>query len=90
MRLKGGATDLRLKGGATARAVADRATSADLLNLAMDVGPVPLQAGACLVLETGPDSDLALAQRLIAERIRAVPRLRQRLVPMPPGCGRPV
>ncbi|WP_327103023.1 hypothetical protein [Nonomuraea glycinis] len=56
----------------------------------MDVGPVPLQAGACLVLETGPDSDLALAQRLIAERIRAVPRLRQRLVPMPPGCGRPV
>ena len=29
------------------------------------------------------------ARRLLGERIRAVPRLRQRLHRAPPGCGRP-
>ena len=31
-----------------------------------------------------------VAQAAIGERIEAVPRLRQRLVRLPPGCGRPV
>jgi WS/DGAT/MGAT family acyltransferase len=36
-----------------------------------------------------PGGDTAAAERLIGERARAVPRLRQRLVPAPPGCGPP-
>jgi len=49
-----------------------------------------MQVGACLLLDAGPAFDLSVAQRLVAERVRAVPRLRQRLVRTPPGCGRPV
>lgn len=43
-----------------------------------------------LLLEARPAFDLAAAQRLLADRVRGVPRLRQRLVRVPPGCGRPV
>ncbi|MDP4510080.1 wax ester/triacylglycerol synthase domain-containing protein [Nonomuraea turcica] len=68
----------------------DRASMGDLLNLVVDIGSVPMQAGACLILDGGPAFDVTRAQRLIAERIGAVPRLRQRLVPTPPGCGRPL
>ena len=58
--------------------------------LAMDAGAVPQHIGAVLTLDAGPEFDLSTAERLIAERIRSVPRLRQRLVRVPPGCGRPV
>ena len=58
--------------------------------LASDVGPAPMQAGAVLVLDAGPDFDLAAAQAALAARITAVPRLRQRLVRAPVGCGRPI
>ncbi|MGP3915987.1 wax ester/triacylglycerol synthase domain-containing protein [Nonomuraea sp. 10N515B] len=68
----------------------DRASMGDLLNLVVDVGPVPMQAGACLILDGGPAFDVTHARRLIAERIGTVPRLRQRLAPTPPGCGRPL
>ncbi|MFI9846654.1 wax ester/triacylglycerol synthase domain-containing protein [Nonomuraea sp. NPDC051941] len=68
----------------------DRASTGDLFNLAVDIGPVPMQVGACLILDTGPGFELTHARRLIAERVGAVPRLRQRLVPTPPGCGRPL
>jgi WS/DGAT/MGAT family acyltransferase len=43
-----------------------------------------------LLLDPGPDVNLDDARRLLIERARAVPRLRQRLVPVPPGCGRPI
>ena len=67
--------------GATraARVPVDRASPADLMQLATDVGPVPMHVGAVLVLGTGPGFSVAEAQRLLGERIHAVPRLRQRL-----------
>ena len=43
--------------------------------------------GAVLVLGAAPEFSVAEARRVLGERIRAVPRLRQRL-PAPPGCGR--
>ena len=67
----------------------DRATPADLMQLATDVGPVPMHVGAVLVLGASPGFSVTEAQRLLAGRIRAVPRLRQRLRRAPPGCGRP-
>jgi len=66
----------------------DRASATDLAFLVMDRGAVPQQFGAILVLDG--TFDLPRARALIAQRIPAVPRLRQRLVPVPPGCGRPV
>lgn len=71
------------------RTPVDRVSPADLMQSATDVGPVPMNVGAVLVLGTGPGFRLLEAQRLLAERIRAVPRLRQRLHRAPPGCGRP-
>lgn len=70
--------------------VIERASADDLLQLATDVGPVPMQAGAVLLLDTGPNFDVCAAQAILAERIAAVPRLRQRLVRAPVGCGRPI
>lgn len=70
--------------------VIERASPDDLLLLSCDVGPVPLVVGAVLVLAAGPDFDVGAAQAVIGERIETVPRLRQRLVRLPPGCGRPV
>jgi len=45
------------------------------------------QLGALLLLDAGPGFDLPAAERLLAERVRAVPRLRQRLLRPPPGAG---
>jgi diacylglycerol O-acyltransferase / wax synthase len=67
----------------------DRASPADLMQLATDVGPAPMHVGAVLVLGTGPGFSVLQAQQLLGERVRAVPRLRQRLRRAPPGCGRP-
>jgi diacylglycerol O-acyltransferase len=72
-----------------ARVPVDRASPADLMQLATDVGPAPMHVGAVLVLGTGPGFSVQQAQRLLGERIHAVPRLRQRLRRAPPGCGRP-
>ncbi|MGE5293033.1 MAG: wax ester/triacylglycerol synthase domain-containing protein [Micromonosporaceae bacterium] len=70
--------------------VIERVSPDDLMQLACDVGPVPMNVGAVLVLESGPGFDVAAAQEVIAERIAAIPRLRQKLVRAPPGCGRPI
>jgi len=45
--------------------------------------------GAVLVLDAAPGFSVPEARRVLGERIRAVPRLRQRLYRAPPGCGRP-
>lgn len=72
----------------------DRATPNDMMQLATDVGPVPMQVGAVLVLEPeegaagGLDPDIA--REALAARVQGVPRLRQRLVPAGFGGGRPV
>ena len=68
----------------------ERATPDDLVSLATDVGSAPMQVGAVLVLDTGSGFDPQRATTAIAERICAVPRLRQRLVPTRVGCGRPI
>jgi len=68
----------------------ERASPTDLAFLAMDRGPVPEQIAALLVLAPSVRLDLAGVQQVLAERIGALPRLRQRLVRVPPGCGRPI
>src|SRR5258708_6509621 len=77
-------------GGSTAaRVPVDRASPADLMQFATDVGPAPMHVGALLVLAAGAGFSAQEAQWLLDERIRAVPRLRQRLRRAPLGCGRP-
>jgi diacylglycerol O-acyltransferase / wax synthase len=56
----------------------------------MDTGEVPQQFGVILVLAEGTGFELETIRRLIAARIPAVPRLRQRLVRVPFGCGGPI
>jgi diacylglycerol O-acyltransferase / wax synthase len=68
----------------------DRASSTDLAFLAMDRGEVPEQFAVILQLEQSGDLSLARLSQLIEDRISALPRLRQRLITVRPGCGRPV
>lgn len=70
-------------------AVIQRASAEDMMQLAADVGPVPAQIGAVLMLDPAAEFNVSAATRLIAQRIRAVPRFRHVLVNAPPGCGRP-
>ena len=88
----GGATGAGGGAGASGRprAPVDRAAPGDLVTLAMDLGPVPSHVGAILRFDGVPGGDPAAAERLIGERAWAVRRLRQRLVPAPPGCGPPI
>ena len=68
----------------------ERASSADLAFLAMDTGQVPQQFAVVLILERPGDFSLSHLRKLIADRIVALPRMRQKLIKVPPGCGRPV
>ena len=70
--------------------VIERASPSDRAFLAMDSGEVPEQLGVILMFDEGGGPDLARARRLIAERVTAVPRLGQRLVKVPLGCGGPI
>jgi WS/DGAT/MGAT family acyltransferase len=54
----------------------------------MDTGGVPEQFG--VVLELAGRLSLTRVRELVADRIGSVPRLRQRLVAAPFGCGGPV
>jgi diacylglycerol O-acyltransferase / wax synthase len=72
------------------RPVIERASSADLAFLAMDIGKVPEQFAVILLLEQSGDLSLTELRWVISDRILALPRLRQRLIKVPPGCGRPV
>jgi diacylglycerol O-acyltransferase len=67
----------------------DRATADDLVSLATDVGAAPMQVGAVLRLDGG-GLDPHQVAAAVEDRIRAVPRLRQRLVRTGWGGGRPV
>lgn len=60
------------------------------MHLATDVGPVPMQVGAVLVLDAPAGFEVSHARRVLAQRIGGVPRLRRRLVRTPLGCGRPI
>lgn len=68
----------------------ERVSSEDLIQLASDVGAVPWQVGAVLVMDASSGFDVSDASAAIAERIVGVPRLRQVLARTPLGCGRPV
>jgi len=67
----------------------DRATAEDVVSLATDVGPSPMQVGAVLRLTGPPDLGPAGSDELL-RRVCSVPRLRQRLVATRWGCGRPI
>uniref|UniRef100_UPI0011111C20 wax ester/triacylglycerol synthase domain-containing protein n=1 Tax=Crystallibacter crystallopoietes TaxID=37928 RepID=UPI0011111C20 len=74
----------------TRRAPFDRISSEDLMSLVGDTGSAPMQVGAVLTLRTGSDPDARALLDALARRLHAVPRLRQRLLKVPLGCGRPV
>jgi diacylglycerol O-acyltransferase / wax synthase len=71
------------------RARIDRASPNDLMVLATDIGSVPMQVGAILVLDPCQSPTPAAVRAAIEERIRSLPRLRQHLVGTPMGGGRP-
>jgi WS/DGAT/MGAT family acyltransferase len=75
----------------TREARLDRASPADLTVLAADrPRGVPENIGVVLVLGAGEGSGPEQVREALIERIPAVPRLRQRLVALPPGLGRPI
>jgi len=76
--------------GSQVRAPVERASPTDLMELTSDVGSAAMQVAAILLLDTGSGIKLPAVQDAIAERIRGVPRLRQRLVHVPLGYGRPI
>jgi WS/DGAT/MGAT family acyltransferase len=82
----------RLAGTRTAgaRPAIDRAGGNDLLQLSYQARPAEAQVGAVLILDPPEPPELESVRRALRERVRAVPRLRQRLMATPPGCGRPV
>ena len=67
----------------------ERASSIDLMELAATTVPAAGQVGALLVLATAP-FDLDALRSTLSRRVAGVPRLRQRLRPVPLGCGRPI
>lgn len=74
---------------ASARPRIERVSGDDLMALASD-GTVRMQVGAVLFLRTPPGWTPASLMAALAGRVLAVRRLRQRLVRLPPGLGRPI
>lgn len=68
----------------------ERVSTDDLMSLASERGTTPMQVGAVLMLDTRAGLDPVSVIEALAHRVRAVPRLRQRLVRVPPVCGRPL
>ena len=68
----------------------ERASGDDVMSLVSDRHDPPMQAGAALLLDVGEHIDVAQLSRVLQYRLTSVPRLRQRLIDVPFGCGRPV
>ncbi len=51
----------------------DRASADDVMALATDVGPAPMQVGACIVVEGGAGLEVDRIRALVGDRIRSVP-----------------
>jgi diacylglycerol O-acyltransferase / wax synthase len=68
----------------------ERASGNDLMELVCDTTGTSMQVAAVLVLDTRSPVGIAAVREAIAERVKAAPRLRQRLVDAPFGCGGPV
>ncbi|AXH95635.1 wax ester/triacylglycerol synthase domain-containing protein [Ornithinimicrobium avium] len=79
--------DVRRRTGGSGRA--ERLSAGDLTVLATDGGVVPMQIAAVLTLPPTERPDRDELVGVLAERLRAVPRLRQRLVRPRTGRGRP-
>jgi WS/DGAT/MGAT family acyltransferase len=65
----------------------ERIGPGDAQQLATDVGPVPANVGAVLLLD---HVDAGALGATLAARLAGVPRMRHRLLPAPLGGGRPV
>jgi WS/DGAT/MGAT family acyltransferase len=61
-----------------------------MMSLDADIGSAPMQVGAILMLSAESGDDPVNLQEALALRLGAIPRLRQRLVSVPFGCGRPI
>ena len=68
----------------------DRASADDVMSLVSDRHDPPMQVGAVLLLDVGDDLDAARLTEVLKHRLISVPRLRQNLIDVPVGCGRPV
>ena len=68
----------------------ERLSPADVMELVCDVTGTSMQVAAILVLDGGPPLDVAAVREALQGRVTAIPRLRQRLMDVPFGCGRPV
>jgi diacylglycerol O-acyltransferase / wax synthase len=68
----------------------DRVGADDVMSLVSDREDPPLQVGVMLLLDVRKGLDPVRLKELLRHRLAAVPRLRQRLINVPVGCGRPV
>ncbi|WP_166793213.1 wax ester/triacylglycerol synthase domain-containing protein [Cryobacterium lactosi] len=68
----------------------DRVSADDLMSLVAEHGSTPMQVGAVLLLDTTNGLDPQSVIEQLGRRVASVPRLRQRLVSVPLGCGRPI
>jgi diacylglycerol O-acyltransferase len=68
----------------------ERASPNDVVTLATDRGPAPMNIGAVLIIDATADLDFSTVRSILEARLPRVRRLRQRLVKMPLGCGRPI
>ena len=80
----------RRKGGVELRSPIERASPNDVVTLATDRGPAPMNIGAVLIVDAAADLDFATVTSILDSRLPRVRRLRQRLIKTPPGCGRPI
>ncbi|GAA1987538.1 wax ester/triacylglycerol synthase family O-acyltransferase [Terrabacter lapilli] len=67
----------------------DRISPNDLTTLVTDRGAAPMNIAAALLVEDGAHLDRAEVRAAVERGVASVPRLRRRLRPAPPGCGRP-
>jgi len=68
----------------------ERLSPTDVMELACDVTGTSMQVAAVLVLDNAVSLDVVVVREALKRRITAIPRLRQRLLDVPFGCGRPV
>jgi WS/DGAT/MGAT family acyltransferase len=68
----------------------ERVSANDETTLATDRGPAPMNIGVLLRIEGGSALSFGEVRALMTARLPLVPRLRQRLQPTPPGCGRAI
>jgi WS/DGAT/MGAT family acyltransferase len=68
----------------------DRASPTDRAFLAMDDRRAPEHFGVMLLFRESDGFDLDRARQVLADRVLAVPRLRQRLIRTPFRCGGPI